>query len=394
MGIDESAGSRFGRLLARVRGRIMDDSHPTHVVSGFDNSPPSGTSAERRVERVMGIEPTLVAWEATVLPLNYTRAASRFYAPTACRRQLRRELKQPVRFDLRDLELFVAVADAGSIARAAERSHTVASAVSKRISDLEESFGTPLLVRGAKGVELTAAGHALLARARVLLHQAAQLDDEMRRHASGARGYVRVFANISAIVEFLPRALASFAAQTSRHSRASGRARELRDRFRGRGQLGGLRHRERIARDRRSDDRAVPQRRARARSCNPRIRSRRTKPSPSPKSPTEPFVGLHAGSSLHRLLTRAATEAGTTLNWRIHVTSFDAACAMVAAGLGVSIVPRAATTAYIRSLSLVSRTVDGCMGQASTVSLQARQCDAAFHRNVALRPPARAATGR
>ena len=65
-----------------------------------------------------------------------------------------------------------------------------------------------------------------------------------------------------------------------------------------------------------------------------------------------PFVGLHAGSSLHRLLTQAATEAGATLNWRIQVTSFDAACAMVAAGLGISIMPRAATTAYIRSLAL------------------------------------------
>ena len=32
------------------------------------------------VERVMGIEPTLVAWEATVLPLNYTRRAPGFYA--------------------------------------------------------------------------------------------------------------------------------------------------------------------------------------------------------------------------------------------------------------------------------------------------------------------------
>src|SRR6185369_17178303 len=118
-----------------------------------------------------------------------------------------------MKFDLRDLELFVAVADAGSIARAAERSHTVASAVSKRVSDLEENFGTALLIRGAKGIELTAAGHALLVRARVLLNQATQLDDEMRRHASGTRGYVRVFANISAIVEFLPGALASFAAR-------------------------------------------------------------------------------------------------------------------------------------------------------------------------------------
>jgi DNA-binding transcriptional LysR family regulator len=68
----------------------------------------------------------------------------------------------------------------------------------------------------------------------------------------------------------------------------------------------------------------------------------------------QPFVGLHAGSSLHRLLTRAATEADRSLNWRVQVTSFDAACAMVASGLGVSIVPKAATGAYIRSLSLAS----------------------------------------
>src|SRR5581483_10515846 len=91
-----------------------------------------------------------------------------------------------------------------------ERCHTVASAVSKRLSDLEDSFGTPLLVRGAKGVALTAAGNTFLARARSVLHQAEQIDEELRRHASGARGHVRVFANISAIVEFLPAALASF----------------------------------------------------------------------------------------------------------------------------------------------------------------------------------------
>src|SRR4026207_1714634 len=38
------------------------------------------TQAAAEVERVMGIEPTLVAWEATVLPLNYTRIAVGFYA--------------------------------------------------------------------------------------------------------------------------------------------------------------------------------------------------------------------------------------------------------------------------------------------------------------------------
>jgi DNA-binding transcriptional LysR family regulator len=66
----------------------------------------------------------------------------------------------------------------------------------------------------------------------------------------------------------------------------------------------------------------------------------------------QPFVGLHADSALHHTLARAAAETGRTLNWRINVTSFDAACAMVAAGLGVGIMPRGATTPYIRSLSL------------------------------------------
>src|SRR5215831_6799996 len=115
-----------------------------------------------------------------------------------------------MRFDFKDLELFVAAAEAGSIARAADRCHTVASAVSKRLSDLEESFGTALLIRGARGVELTSAGHAFLTRARKLLAQATQLDEEIEKHSAGLRGQVRVFANMSAIVEFLPELLASF----------------------------------------------------------------------------------------------------------------------------------------------------------------------------------------
>jgi DNA-binding transcriptional LysR family regulator len=68
----------------------------------------------------------------------------------------------------------------------------------------------------------------------------------------------------------------------------------------------------------------------------------------------QPFVSLHADSSLHHLLLRAAADAGKQMNLRIQVTSFDAACAMVAAGLGISIVPRAATTPYLQSLRLAS----------------------------------------
>ncbi|HEY4368055.1 MAG TPA: LysR family transcriptional regulator [Steroidobacteraceae bacterium] len=258
-----------------------------------------------------------------------------------------------MRFDLRDLELFVAVADAGSIARAAERSHTVASAVSKRISDLEENFGAALLVRGAKGVELTASGHALLVRARVLLHQATQLDDEMRRHAAGARGYVRVFANISAIVEFLPGALACFAVRhpdihvhleehvssaiavaVADNSADFGIVSEL-------PLIDGL-----VTAPFRKDELVLVLR--------PDHPMGKRESVAFGEIAALPFIGMQADSSLHHLLMRAAVEAGAALNWRMHVTSFDAACAMVAAGLGVSIVPRAATTPYTRSLSLAA----------------------------------------
>ncbi len=258
-----------------------------------------------------------------------------------------------MRFDFRDLELFVAVADAGSIAKAAERAHTVASAVSKRLSELETQFGTPLLVRGAKGVELTAAGHALLVKARAILYQADQLETELRQHASGVRGQVRVFANISSIVEFLPDALASFMklhpeVQIQLEEQVSSTiAQAVAD---NRADLGILS--EQPALDGlvtvpfRADELVLVTRPDHPLSQHTQLSFEQVL--------DQPFVALHADSSLHHLLLRTAADAGKQMNLRIQVTSFDAACAMVAAGLGISIVPRAATTPYVQSLRLTS----------------------------------------
>ena len=256
-----------------------------------------------------------------------------------------------MRFDFRDLEQFVAVAETGSIARAAERCHTVASAVSKRLSDLEDSFGTPLMVRGTKGVELTPAGHTFLARARSVLHQAEQIDEELRRHASGARGHVRVFANISAIVEFLPAALASFLAKypdihvhLEEHvsaAIAAGVADNLAD-F---GILSEVTAVDGLTMTPfRTDELVVVLEPGHALAGKSSLGFA--------EIVTLPMVGLHANSALHHLLARAAADEGKSLNFRIRVTSFDAVCAMVAAGLGVSVIPKAAATAYAAQLRL------------------------------------------
>lgn len=60
------------------------------------------------------------------------------------------------------LLLFILVYEEGTIARASERAFMAPSAVSKRISDIEVRFGTPLLSRSKRGVEPIPAGMALL----------------------------------------------------------------------------------------------------------------------------------------------------------------------------------------------------------------------------------------
>ena len=68
------------------------------------------------------------------------------------------------RIDPYSIRLFVAAAQAGSIARAAEREHIAASALGRRITDLEHAFGTALLVRSPRGIALTDAGRLVLTR--------------------------------------------------------------------------------------------------------------------------------------------------------------------------------------------------------------------------------------
>jgi hypothetical protein len=71
MGIDEFAGSEFVPPEAAPQGRIPGMGCATHV--GPRSGPEQPAIAVKGLERVMGIEPTLAAWEAAVLPLNYTR---------------------------------------------------------------------------------------------------------------------------------------------------------------------------------------------------------------------------------------------------------------------------------------------------------------------------------
>jgi DNA-binding transcriptional LysR family regulator len=85
---------------------------------------------------------------------------------------------------LRDLRWFLAVAEEGSVTRAAERVYVSQPALSKRIARLERDLGTPLLTRGHRSIALTRAGEALVPRAAALL---ADWDAARRESLAAAR---------------------------------------------------------------------------------------------------------------------------------------------------------------------------------------------------------------
>jgi LysR family hca operon transcriptional activator len=90
--------------------------------------------------------------------------------------------------DLRHLRYFVAVAEEGSLTVAAEkRLRTAQPSLSRQMRDLEAELGCELMIRSAKGVQLTAAGRVLLDHARVVLLQVEAAVEATRRAAAPAK---------------------------------------------------------------------------------------------------------------------------------------------------------------------------------------------------------------
>jgi LysR family nitrogen assimilation transcriptional regulator len=94
--------------------------------------------------------------------------------------------------DLRQLRYFVAVVEAGSFSRAAERVHVAQSALSLHVRSLEESLGAPLLLREPRGVRTTAAGEKLLAHARAILGLVRDAERDVRSAFAEPSGPVSI----------------------------------------------------------------------------------------------------------------------------------------------------------------------------------------------------------
>lgn len=252
--------------------------------------------------------------------------------------------------DLKTLRLLVAVCDHRNIKQAAAQEHIEPSAISKRIAQLEHQLGAPLLVRGRRGVEPTPAGLALLEHARTLLFTLARIESDVAAFAGGIRGQVRLVASASAIAESLLDDVAAFMREPAhRDIKVDIEERFSRDLVRmvreGSASLGvcwdsigfeGLQHRPY-----RRDELAVA-----VHADHPLARRRTLR---FEQTLDFEHVGLPPATAVHTMLHRAAARAGRTLSYRVVVSNFDAALRVVAANLGISVIPRQVGQAYVRT---------------------------------------------
>ena len=262
-----------------------------------------------------------------------------------------------MKLDPFSLRLFVAVMEESTIAAAAAREHLAASAVSRRLADLEAALHVALFTRSNRGTEPTAAAFALLNMARGVLNDLDGIASQMREYGTGVRGHVRVVANISAITQFLPTELQSFMAlhpqvQVQLQEQISTAiAHSVAENAADVGILNEGHYGERVTLlPYRTDELVlvVPAGHALARRRAVRL---------ADALPFD-FVGAHPNSAINNQLIRAAAEAGLSLRMRIQVTSYDALCLMVNAGLGVGVMPRGSAALYQGTLALRTITLD------------------------------------
>ncbi len=255
------------------------------------------------------------------------------------------------KLDLTSLRLFVAVCQEQNIARAAEREFIASSAVSRRIAEIEALIGLPVIQRQSRGITVTPVGETVLRYALTIIGNIEQMSAELSRFSSGAKGRVRVVANLSSIVQFLPEDVAAFGRgfpEVSIELEEENSADVLR---------------------------IVDEHGADFGICNPVAGSEAFEQVPYREDRLavlvpgghrlaaasrvafdelldESFVGLRSESALTKLLAQQAASAGRQIDVKIRVSSLDALCRMVHAGLGIAIVPEQVGLLYVNALDV------------------------------------------
>ena len=265
------------------------------------------------------------------------------------------------RFDLTTLRLFVAAVDSGSLTAGAERLGLSLAAASKRVAELESHVGTPLLERSKRGVVPSAAGRTLLPHAMEMVARLEQLALAMSDVRFGMAGHLRLWANTSAFGGFLPALLAAYgrvhpSVVLDLEDAISEDA--VRGVARGAAELAVI-----------GENTAAVGLHTLVCDVDELVL---LMPPGHPLAPADPrqsvglsdlldhdLVAFGRTTSLTRQLAAAAETVQRPLRLRAQVRSFDAMGRMVAAGLGLAVLPRQGALPYAHALGLLIAPLHG-----------------------------------
>jgi len=252
--------------------------------------------------------------------------------------------------DLNTLLLFLRAVDSGSLSKAAQQSHIALSAASRRIGMLEDQLGLRLLTRTATGVEPTPAGLATAEHARQLLRGVDQMRSDVADYGRGTRGHVRLHSNTSVMSQELPDLVASFLTAHPdirleiREQRSRGIAQALRD---GMADVGV------VVAGVSLDGLAVhPYRFDKLVAIVPKRHAIKARSARFAELLDHDLLGLDDSAAITQLMANAAGSCDKPLRMRVQAQSFEAVCRMVAAGLGIGVLPEGAVRTYRQDMGL------------------------------------------
>lgn len=254
-------------------------------------------------------------------------------------------------FDLSDLQLFLHVAETGSITAGAHKAYLALPSASARIRGMEEVLGVALFSRERRGVRLTEAGRALMDHARSIVRQWEAMRGELGEYARGLKGRIRLLCTTATLTEFLPDTLSVFLTKHPNINidiaeRLSGEI--VLDVAEGKADLGVM-------------------------AKNTDVGALQTFPFGSMKlvlvtSSAHPlanrrevrfsemldyaFVGVAEGSSIQRYLDGHAQRAGKRLNYRVLLRGFAAVCQMVEGNVGIALIPETAALRHNKAMDI------------------------------------------
>lgn len=243
-----------------------------------------------------------------------------------------------MRYELSDLRLFLEIAQARSLTAGAAAVFITPSAASYRLKNLEQALGTALFERTPRGMDPTPAGEAMLAHVRELFEGIERMQGDVSRFVSGVKGQVRLAANSSSLNGFVTPTLGRFLVAypgidveiEERQSEAIPAAVLAREAdvgiFAGPSDVQGL-----VTHAYAVDRLVIAAPAGHVLAAHQRIRLG--------AALDFDFVCMARASSNYLFLRDSAQRLGKTVRARLHGHSFDAVLALVAAGVGIAMVP-------------------------------------------------------